>query len=72
MIYLLRKNIKIKRLSNKLNYMKLRPFRIRKKLRPVTFKLILLKEMRIHPVFYKSLLKPAPENALRPGLIKID
>ena len=72
MVYLLRKNIKIKRLSNKLDHMKLRLFRIRKKLGPVTFKLILPKEMRIHPVFHKSLLEPAPENALRPGPIEID
>ena len=52
--------------------MKLRLFRIRKKLGSVTFKLILPKEMRIHPVFHKSLLEPASENALRPGPVKIN
>ena len=72
MVYLLRKNIKTKRLSNKLDHIKLGPFKIEKKLRPVIFKLILPKEMKIHPVFHKSLLEPAPENAPRPEPIKIN
>ena len=67
MIYLLRKNIKTKWLSDKLNYMKLRPFKIKKKLRPVTFRLIMPKGMRIYLIFHISLLKPIIMNTnLRP------
>ena len=63
MIYLLRKNIKTKRPSDKLNYTKLGPFKIQKKLGPVTFKLELPPHIRIHPVFHISLLEPATGNA---------
>ena len=62
-IYLLRKNIKTKRPSNKLNHTKLGPFKIQKKLEPVTFRLKLPQHIRIHPVFHISLLEKAPENA---------
>jgi hypothetical protein len=71
MVYLLRKNIKTKRLSGKLDHTKLRPYRIKKKLGPVTIKLDLLKEIRIHLVFYISLLEPTPRNA-RPGPVEIN
>ena len=71
MVYLLRKNIKIKRSSNKLDHTKLRPFKIEKKLGPVTFRLVILKGMRIHPVFYISLLEPIITNA-NPGPIELD
>ena len=62
MVYLLKKNIKTKQLSDKLDYIKIGPFKIKKKLRPVTFKLSLLKKIRIYPIFYISLLEPAPRN----------
>ena len=62
MVYLLRKNIKIKRLSDKLDYTKLRPFKIEKKLRPVTFKLIISKGMRIYLIFHILLLKSTITN----------
>ena len=53
MVYLLRKNIKIRRPSNKLDYTKLGPYLIKKKKGLVTFKLDLLKIIRIHSIFYK-------------------
>ena len=71
MVYLIRKNVKTKHPSDKLNHTKLGPFKIKKKLGPVTFKLELPKGMRIHPTFHISLLEPAPENA-RPGPIEVD
>ena len=71
MVYLLRKNIKTKRPSDKLDHTKLGPFKIQDKLGPVTFRLELPKGMRIHPVFHISLLEPAPDNA-RTGPIHID
>lgn len=71
MVYLLRRNIKTKRPSNKLDHIKLGPYKIRDKLELVIYKLELPKEMRIYLVFYISLLEPAPNNA-RLGLSYID
>ena len=71
MIYLLRKNIKIKRSSDKLDYTKLGPFKIKKKLKPVTFKLIIPKGMRIYLVFHISLLKSTTTKA-NPRLVELD
>lgn len=63
-VYLLRRNIKTKRPSQKLDHQKIRPFIITEKLGPVNYKLQLPKSMsKIHPVFHVSLLEPAPENA---------
>jgi hypothetical protein len=71
MVYLLRKNIKTKRLSGKLDHTKLRLYKIKKKLGPVTIELDLLKEIRIHLVFHISLLELALEN-VRPGPVEIN
>ena len=60
MVYLLRKNIKTTRPSNKLDHTKLGPYKIKKKLGPVTFELQVPKGIRIHLVFHISLLEPAP------------
>lgn len=63
-VYLLRRNIKTKRPSQKLDHQKIRPFIITEKLGPVNYKLRLPKSMsKIYPVFHVSLLEPAPENA---------
>ena len=70
-VYLLRKNIKIKRLSDKLDYIKLGPFIIKNKLGLVTYKLVLPKETKIHLVFYILLLERALLGAKRQGLIEI-
>jgi hypothetical protein len=71
MVYLLRKHIKTKRPSDKLNYTKLGLFKINRKLGPVIFKLDMSEGIRIYPVFYISLLEPVPRNA-KPGPIEID
>ena len=71
MVYLLRKNIKIKRSSDKLDYIKLGLFRIEKKLGSVTFRLVILRGMRIHSVFYISLLEPTITN-ITLGPINLD
>jgi len=62
-VYLLRKNIKTKRPSSKLDHTKLGPFKIQKVLGPLTYRLELPQTMRIHPVFHISLLEPAPRGA---------
>ena len=56
-IYLLRKNIKTTKLSNKLDYTKLGPFRIRKILKLINSKLDLLIKIRIYLSFYILVLK---------------
>ena len=63
-IYLLRRNIKTKKSSNKLNYIKLKSFRILKTKRSVNFKLDLSIFMRIYSIFYISFLKSADSNTL--------
>ena len=62
-VYLLRKNVKTKQPSDKLDYKKIRPFQISEKLSDTNFRLSLPTKMRIHPVFHISLLEPAPANA---------
>jgi hypothetical protein len=71
-VYLLRINIKTKRKSDKLNFKKLELFKIKKELRPVIFKLKLLKEIKIHLVFYTALLKPALKKILIIKIQEID
>jgi Chromo (CHRromatin Organisation MOdifier) domain len=63
LVYLLRKNIKTKRPSMKLDHTKLGPYKIQKTLGPLTYELELPQSMRIHPVFHISLLEPAPRGA---------
>ena len=60
-VYLRRKNIQTKRPSSKLDYTKLRPFKIQRKLSPVTFELELPKGSRLHPVFHAAPLEMAPQ-----------
>lgn len=62
-VYLLRRNIKTKRPSDKLDHKKLGPFKIEKVIGPVNYRLKLPKTMNIHPVFHISLLEPAPPGA---------
>jgi hypothetical protein len=67
----LRNNIKIKRLSNKLDYKKLRLFIIKEVRRRLNYLLILLKTINIYLVFYISLLKLILLGALLALLIEI-
>ena len=71
-VYLLCRNIKIKRLSDKLDHKKLGPFKIEKVLGPVNYRLSLLKTMNIYPVFYILLLELAPPGAPKAPVIEID
>ena len=63
-VYLRRKNIQTKQLSMKLDYIKLRLFKVKKKLLPVIFKLELPKNFKIYLVFYAVLLVIAPVQIL--------
>ncbi len=62
LIYLLRRNIKIKRFSIKLNYTKLNSYLIQKVLNKSIYKLKLLNIIRIHSIFNISLLKSVLKN----------
>ena len=60
-VYLLWKNIKITRSSNKLNHVKIRSFKIIRNIKETSFELKLSKSMQWrHSVFYIFLLKSAP------------
>ena len=72
MVYLLRKYIRTKRLSDKLDHTKLRLFKIKKILGPISFKLELLISIRIYPIFHKSLLEPCKNLNTMLGLVKIN
>ena len=63
-VYLLRRNIRTRRPSAKLDHLKLGPFEIDEKLGPVNYRLKLPDSMRrIHATFHVSLLEKAPQNA---------
>jgi hypothetical protein len=70
LIYFLRKNIKIIRPSNKLDHKKFGPFKIKRNIKNINYKLHLPPTIKIHPIFHISLLEladpdtpagPAPE-----------
>ena len=71
MVYVNMKNVKTQRPSKKLDHTKIGPYKILKKLGPVTFELQIPEGMNIHTVFHKNLLEPAPPNA-KPGPVLID
>lgn len=63
-VYLLTRNLYTKRLSRKLDFKKIGPFKITKKISTLNYELDLLKRTRLRAlVFHISLLKPAPRNA---------
>lgn len=61
-MYLLTANLKTKKPSKKLNHVKVGLFFIAEEKRPINYQLQLLKNIKIHPVFYVSLLEPANPN----------
>jgi hypothetical protein len=63
-IYLLRRNIKIKRPSSKLDFTKLELFEIEEKKGFLNYKLRLLEEIRFYLVFYIILFELADSKTL--------
>jgi hypothetical protein len=57
-VWLLRRNIKTTRPSDKLDYKRIGPFVVDRQINPVAYRLLLTHNMRIHPVFHVSLLEP--------------
>ncbi len=58
-VYLHAKNLKSKRLSKKLDHIKVGPFLVKQPKGPVDYELQLPSNAQVHPVFHVSLLEPA-------------
>ena len=58
-VYLLTKNLKTKKVSKKLNHVKVGPFFIKQQKKSVNYELDLFSNTKIHPIFHVSLLKSA-------------
>jgi len=58
-VWLLHKNFKLRRLSKKLNYIKIGPFKITEKILEVIYRLNLLVKMKIYLVQHVIMLEPA-------------
>ena len=61
-VYLLTKNFESKRLSKKLDYIKMGPFKIINKVTEVIYRLDLLLKMKIHLVYYIAMLELVYRN----------
>ena len=61
-VWLESRNLKLRYKSWKLALKQEGPFKIQKVLGPLTYQLELLKQWKIHPVFYATLLSPYKEN----------
>jgi hypothetical protein len=59
LVYLLRRNIKITRLNDKLDLKKIGPFKVKRNIRDINFEFELPLTMRIYSIFHISLLEPA-------------
>jgi hypothetical protein len=68
LIYMLRRNIKTIRLSDKLDLKKIGPFKVKRNIRNISFELELPLSIRIYPIFYLSLLEFAHPDIFK-GLI---
>jgi hypothetical protein len=62
LIYLLQRNIKTIRPSDKLDLKKIGPFKIKRNIRDISFEFKLPLIIKIYPIFHISLLKPAYSN----------
>jgi hypothetical protein len=59
LVYLLRRNIKITRPSNKFDYKKFGPFKVKRNIKDISYEFHLLPMIRIYLIFYISLLESA-------------
>jgi hypothetical protein len=62
LIYLLRRNIKTIRLSDKLDYKKFGLFKVKRNIKDISYELHFLLTIRIYPVFHISLLELADSD----------
>jgi hypothetical protein len=64
LVYLLRRNIKTIRFSDKLDYKKFGPFKVKRNIKDISYELYLLLTMRIHFIFHIFLLELADPDTL--------
>jgi hypothetical protein len=62
LVYLLRRNIKTIRPSNKLDYKKFGPFKIKRNIKNISYEFHFSPTIKIYPIFYIFLLKSADSN----------
>jgi hypothetical protein len=68
LVYFLRRNIKITRPSDKLDYKKFGPFKVKRNIKNISYKLYLPPTIRIYPIFHISLLELAdPDTPAGPA-----
>jgi hypothetical protein len=72
LVYLLRRNIKIIRLSDKLDSKKIGPFKVKRNIRNISFELKLPLTIKIYPIFYLLLLKPAYSDTSKGSVSELD
>ena len=72
LVYLLRRNIKIIRLSDKLDSKKIGSFKIKRNIRDINFEFKLPLIIKIYPVFHISLLKPAHPDIPKESVLELD
>jgi len=70
-VWLLYKNFKLRRLSKKLDYIKIGPFKVTAKILEIIYRLNLLAKIKIYLVQYIIILKPAYKD-LKLLIYKID
>jgi len=56
-VYLRTDNIHVKQRSKKLNNKSIKPFKVRRNIKEISYELDLLKKMQIHSVFHASMLQ---------------
>jgi hypothetical protein len=72
LVYLLRRNIEIIRLNNKLDLKKIGLFKIKRNIRDISFELKLSLTIKIHPIFHFLLLEPAYPDIPKDPVSELD
>ena len=71
-IYLSHKNFKIKQFSKKLNYQRMKAFKIKQQTKSMTFKLELSKHFKTHFIIHITLLESASENTKLTKIMNVE
>ena len=74
-VYLQTDNIKIKRVSKKLDHQSIEPFMIKRNIKDLSYELDLSVNMRIHSVFHAFMLQPCDQSIqlqTKPTLVESD
>jgi hypothetical protein len=72
LVYLLRRNIKTTRPSDKLDSKKIGSFKVKRNIRDISFEFKFLLIIKIHFIFYISLLEPAHPDIPKGSVLKLD